>query len=111
MPSLSAVKFWFDSLDGNACLSSSSQESLWDFAMQELWDLRQLYILNRVGSVLLLLLLLVWTVNLVGSRGRDVCKRREERVIEESWLISLVSVCVRVRESGDGGWRSERRCR
>lgn len=35
--------FWFDSLDGKACLSSSRQESLWDFVMLEWLDLRQLY--------------------------------------------------------------------
>jgi len=33
-PSSSSVSlFWFDSLDGKACLSSSRQESLWDFVM------------------------------------------------------------------------------
>ena len=81
--------FWFDSLDGKACLSSSRQESLWDFAMLEWLDLRQLYGLNRVGSVLISLLLLLWVVNSKERRGKEGCKRSEERVMEENWLVSL----------------------
>ena len=57
--------------------------------MLEWLDLRQLYGLNRVGSVLILLLLLLWVVNLKERRGRDGCKRSEERVMEENWLVSL----------------------
>ena len=64
------------------------QESLWDFAMLEWLDLRQLYGLNRVGSVLILLLLLLWVVNSKERRGKEGCKRSEERVMEENWLVS-----------------------
>lgn len=65
------------------------QESLWDFAMLEWLDLRQLYGLNRVGSVLILLLLILWVVNSKERRGKEGCKRSEERVMEENWLVSL----------------------
>lgn len=64
------------------------QESLWDFAMLEWLDLRQLYGLNRVGSVLILLLLILWVVNSKERRGKEGCKRSEERVMEENWLVS-----------------------
>lgn len=65
------------------------QESLWDFAMLEWLDLRQLYGLNGVGSVLILLLLILWVVNSKERRGKEGCKRSEERVMEENWLVSL----------------------